>query len=202
MKLWSSEDSPFARRVRVYLAEKNIRIPVADVDRDGGPEKTHDYLAANPMDTLPALEFDDGTILPESLAIIEYFEERHPNPPMIGVEPVERARVRALDRLAEFGVLLPVVEIARHGHPHFEAKVKQSPEVVRAARDELAAGTRCLDKLVGAHPFVAGETVTVADCTLYAALKYAERMGVRLGSELPHLREWYTRFVGRRSSSA
>jgi glutathione S-transferase len=202
MKLWSSEDSPFARRVRVYLAEKNIRIPVVDAATDGGPQKTHDYLAANPRDTLPVLEFDDGTILPESLAIIEYFEERHPHPPLIGTEPAERAKVRALDRLAEFGVLLPVVAIVRHGHPHFEATVRQSPEVVRAARDELATGTQCLDKVIGEGPFVAGEAVTIADCCLYAGLKYAERMGVRLGSELPHLRQWYTRFVERRSAVA
>lgn len=202
MKLWSSADSPFARRVRVYLAEKNIRISIAEARPDDGPEKTHDYLAANPRDTLPVLEFDDGSILPESLAIIEYFEERHPNPPLIGAEPAERARVRALDRLAEFGVLLPVVAIVRHGHPHFESTIQQSPEIVRAARDELAAGTQCLDKVIGDGPFVAGEAVTVADCCLYAALKHAERMGVRLGSELPHLRQWYTRFVGRPSAAA
>ena len=202
MKLWSSQDSPYARRVRVYLAEKNIRIPVADAESAAGPEKTHDYLAANPKDTLPVLEFDDGALLPESLAIIEYFEERHPKPPMIGTEPAERARVRAVDRWAEFGVLLPVVAIVRYGHPRFETRVRQSPDVVRAARDELASGTHCLDKAIGTNAFLAGETVTIADCTLFAALKYAEEMGVRLGAELPRLRDWYTRFIERRSASA
>ena len=201
MKLWSAEDSPFARRVRVYLAEKAIRIPVQDV-KDGAPEKTHVWLSANPNDTLPVLEFDDGSLLPESLAIIEYFEERHPSPPMIGVEPAERARVRALDRWAELGVLLPVVTIVRHGHPRFEAQVRQSPDVVRAARDDLAAGTQCLETVIGTGSFMAGGDVTIADCTLFAAFKYAEQMGVRLGSELPHLRGWFTRFIARKSATA
>ncbi len=201
MKLWSSGNSPFAHRVRVYLAEKDIHIPI-ETATASAPEKTHAWLAANPRDLLPVLEFDDGSLLPESLAIIEYFEERHPNPPMIGVEPAERARVRTLDRWAELGVLIPISAIVRHGHPRFEGRIRQSPDVVRAARDELAAGTQALEAVIGTGRFMAGDAVTIADCTLFAGLKYAEQMGVRLGAELPRLREWYTRFTARPSATA
>ena len=99
MKLHEFTGAPNPKKVRVYLAEKGIEVPSQQVNIVAGENRQPDFLKKNPMGGLPVLELDDGSFLPESLAIIEYFEELHPNPPMIGTTPLERARARALERL-------------------------------------------------------------------------------------------------------
>src|SRR5205823_682233 len=88
----------------VYLAEKGITIPCQQVNIVTGENRNAEFLKKNPLGGLPVLELDDGSHLTESLAIIEYLEDLHPAPPMIGTTPLERARVRALEGIefAEF----------------------------------------------------------------------------------------------------
>ncbi|HYC23206.1 MAG TPA: glutathione S-transferase N-terminal domain-containing protein, partial [Candidatus Bathyarchaeia archaeon] len=105
MKIYDFVGAPNPKKLRVYLAEKGISVRLEPVDIITGANRKPEFLAKNPLGGLPVLELDDGTHLPESLAIIEYFEELHPTPPMIGSTPLERARVRALERIAELGVL-------------------------------------------------------------------------------------------------
>ena len=84
MKLYDFVGAPNPKRVRVYLAEKGLKVPTQQVNILSGENRAPEFLAKNPMGGLPVLELDDGTYLPESLAIIEYLEDLHPTPPMIG----------------------------------------------------------------------------------------------------------------------
>ena len=95
MKLYTFPPAPNPRRLQTYLGEKQIRIPVELVSLPNGDHKRPEIVAKNPMAALPFLELEDGTVLTESLAIMEYLEELHPDPPMLGRTPVERALVRA-----------------------------------------------------------------------------------------------------------
>ena len=97
-------------RVRIALNLKDIAYESWTVDLLGGAHKSPEHLARNPQGLVPVLEID-GLRLTQSLAIIEYLEERHPDPPMIGCDALERARVRELERIADLGVLLPVARI-------------------------------------------------------------------------------------------
>src|SRR5574340_1452465 len=106
MKLYDFGHAPNPRKVRIYLAEKGLTLPIETVNSAAGESHTPEFLKKNPLGGVPVLELDDGSFLTESLAIIEYLEELHPNPPMIGISPVERARVRELERMADLGVLL------------------------------------------------------------------------------------------------
>ena len=139
MKLHEFAGAPNPKKVRVYLAEKGISVPSVPVNIITGENRQPDFLKKNPMGGLPVLELDDGTYLPESLAIIEYFEELHPNPPMIGTTPLERARVRALERLCELSVLGRIAVIFQNTHPLFAGRLKQSAD---AAESELNAFLR------------------------------------------------------------
>src|ERR1051325_12136801 len=105
MKIYDFVGAPNPKKVRVYLAEKGLEIPCVQVNIVTGENRTPEFLKKNPLGGLPVLELDDGSFLSESLAIIEYFEELHPDPPMIGKTPLERARVRPLARIAELGGL-------------------------------------------------------------------------------------------------
>ena len=84
MKLYDFPFAPNPRRLRVYLAETGIEIPRVTVDLRAGEQRAAEFLAKNPHGSLPVLELDDGTLLSESEAIIEYLEELNPEPAMIG----------------------------------------------------------------------------------------------------------------------
>ena len=147
------------------------------------------------------LELDDGTILRESLAIIEYFEELHPEPPLIGTTPLERAQVRALERVADVGMLIGVARVFHNTLSVLRGRVP-NPALAAAARKDLERPTAYLDAMLAdGRAFVAGERVTIADCTLFAAIEF-ERTG-QLGIEWPpHLAAWFARFLERPSAAA
>ena len=98
--------APNPRKVRIYLAEKNLDIPIKEIDLYAGEQKTPEFLAKNPFAGVPILELDDGTVLIETLPIMEYLEELYPDPPLIGADPVSRALVRSWERRCEIGVYL------------------------------------------------------------------------------------------------
>ena len=93
MKLYNSPFAPNPRRVRIFLAEKNLSVSMVDVDLARLEQKSDDFSALNPFQTIPVLELDDGETLCESIAICRYFEELQPDPPLFGVGPLDRARV-------------------------------------------------------------------------------------------------------------
>ena len=202
MKLYSFYGAPNPKKVRVYLAEKGISVPVEEVDIVSGQNRQPEFLKKNPMGGLPVLEFDDGACLPESLAIIEYFEETHPEPPMIGTTPRERARVRALERVAELSVLNRVATIFQNTHPFMAGRIKQSADAAETARQQLSAGLKLLDAEIGARPFVAGERPTIADCTLFAALEFADFAPVAIDPSCKNVERWRAAFKQRPSAQA
>ncbi|HKC52494.1 MAG TPA: glutathione S-transferase N-terminal domain-containing protein, partial [Myxococcota bacterium] len=84
MKLYDNATAPNPRRVRIYLAEKGISVPVEQVDIGKGVNRQPPFLAKNPFGGLPVLELDDGTHIAESIAICRYFEEQNPKPSLFG----------------------------------------------------------------------------------------------------------------------
>ena len=113
MNLYVFAVAPNPTRVRLLLAEKRARgasidLPETFVNLREGAQRDPSHLARNPLGKLPVLELDNGGFLTESTAIIEYLEERYPEPPMLGTTPLERARNRELDRLADAGALISI----------------------------------------------------------------------------------------------
>ena len=202
MKIYEFVGAPNPRKLRVYLAEKGVSVPSEQVNIISGENRTTEFLKKNPLGGLPVLELDDGSYLTESLAIMEYFEELHPNPPLIGTTPVERARVRALERMIELGILTRVGTIFQNTHPFMAARVKQSPEAAEAARTQMNATLKVIDDKIGKRPFVAGERPSIADCTLLAALEFGEFAGVPLDPAFSNVARWYTEFKKRPSAQA
>ena len=111
MKLYYCPTAPNPTKVRVYIGEKGLELEQVLVNLVQGGQRSAKHRARSPLAKVPVLELDDGFCLTESLAIIELLEELYPDPPMIGVEPIERAQVRSIERLADLGVLLNVAHI-------------------------------------------------------------------------------------------
>jgi glutathione S-transferase len=202
MKIYDFVGAPNPKRLRVYLAEKGIKVPCEQVNIVSGENRTPEFLKKNPMGGLPVLELDDGSHLSESLAIMEYFEDLHPTPPMLGTTPAERARVREAERIVELGVLMRIAQIFQNTHPFMAGRLKQSPDTAENARNQLGNVLKTLDARVGSRPFVAGERPSIADCTLFAALEFGEFAQVPLDPAHKNLTRWYTAFKQRPSASA
>jgi len=100
--------APNPRRVRIFLAEKGIDLPETPVNMMKREHKSPEFRAKNSMGQLPTLELDDGTCISETVAICRYFEETHPEPPMFGRTPVEKALIDQWVRRVEFAVMMPV----------------------------------------------------------------------------------------------
>ncbi len=200
MKLYCFPVAPNPTRLRVYLAEKGIEVPEVLVSLPKGEQKHPEHLARDPQGKLPVLELDDGSYLTESLPIIEYFEELHPEPPMIGRDPVERARVRAVERIAEMNALLP---IARYIHAtNSPLGLPPNPALAEEAGKGMTTGLRLLDDIVDDRPFVAGDTPTIADCTLFAAFFFADFGKVAIPAEHRNLARWHAAWKERPSAAA
>lgn len=201
MKLYDFFFAPNPRKLRVYLAEKGLEIPKVHVDLTKGEQRGPEILSRNPMGGLPVLELDDGTCLRESLAIIEYLEELHPEPPMIGASPLERAQVRALERTADLGLLAGVARVF-HNTRSVLPGVVPDPALAARARRDLEKPAGFLDAtLADGRPFVAGTRVTIADCTLFAAMEFGRTGSLDIAWP-PHLAAWFERFQQRPSARA
>jgi glutathione S-transferase len=201
MKLYNFA-APNPQKVRIYAAEKGISLELVDVDVMGGGLRTPEMLAKNPLAVVPFLELDDGTVIRESLAIIEYLEELNPEPPMLGTTPLERARVREMDRLAELGLMGELGNYVHHVSPFFADKGPQAPEAAKMAHNCYRKKLAIMDQEIGAKPFVAGDRPSVADCTLFSTLAFGDYIRLKDADEFPNIRRWRTAFAERPSASA
>ncbi len=120
--------APNPRRVRVFLAEKGITVPLEQVDLGKMAHINAGLAAINPVQRVPALELDDGTVISESIAICRYFEAQKPEPPLFGVGPKETAVIEMWERRVEFHLLGPISHVFRNSHPAMAAmEVPQVP---------------------------------------------------------------------------
>ena len=198
MKIYYFPVAPNPTRVLIYVREKGIDIELVHVSLRENEQNSAEHLTRNPRGTLPVLEMDDGSFITESLPIIEYLEERYPEPCMIGATPEERARRRAVERQAETLVLNP---LARYTHAtNSPLGLTPNPEVARVEQGRFEGGLRLFDATLSEQPFCCGDSITVADCTLFAGLLFAEFFGFQLPGEHPALKAWYEEFKQRPSA--
>lgn len=200
MKLYTFPIAPNPRKLNTYLGEKRLRIPQQLLVLPRGEHRTPEMLAKNPMGGVPFLELDDGTLLTESLPIIEYLEELHPDPPMIGTTPVERARTRRIERICDLGVF---VRVARYVHStKSPLGLPPNPPVAAAMLEELPGPLAFLDGELECQPFLAGDRPSIADCTLFGIWEFARFLGAyAFPPEYEHLHRWHADFSGRPSAS-
>src|SRR5260370_41390319 len=170
MKLYDLKTGTNTRRVRIFLAEKGLKLPTVEVDMLKGENKDPEYLSKNPMGTMPLLELDDGTQLAESVAICRYMEELHPDPPLFGTTPIERALIEMWNRRMEFELLRPIIDHFVHSSEFYKERLTQVADIADLGRMHAQANIRWLDRAFSIRPFIAGDQYTIADITAQCAL--------------------------------
>ena len=203
MKLYDSNLAPNPRRTRVFLAEKGISVPIEHVDIGAKQHKTTDYAAVNPLQRMPALVLDDGTVITESIAICRYFEALQPEPPLFGVGAKDIALVEMWNRRCELNLFFPVAHVFRHTHPAMrELEVPQVPDWAEANRPKIAEFLVILDDQLKSNEFIAGTRYTVADITALCAVDFAKPARVTISEDLANLKRWREAVSARPSARA
>jgi glutathione S-transferase len=193
MKLYSLKNAPNPRRVRIFLAEKRVVVPIEEIeDVETGLHRTPEFRAKNSLAQLPVLELDDGTTLTESVAICRYFEETVPEPPLFGRSTIERAQVEMWNRRMEIELLLPVIDVFVHTHPFWTGKREQMPDWGIKRRAHLVERMRWLDNELKDRPFIGIDRYNIADITAQVALLTARgACGLPIPEDHKNLTRWW-----------
>jgi glutathione S-transferase len=203
MKLYNSSTAPNPRRVRIFLAEKGIRVPIEEVDIVKAVNREPEFRRKNPMAAVPVLELDDGTCIAESVAICRYFEEVQPEPPLFGIADArDRALVEMWNRRMEFALLIPIADAFRQRHEFFKGRIRQVPAYAEAQKLNAEESLQWLDGELAARRFIAGERFTIADITAMVAIDFGRVSKIAIKPEQQNLARWHAEVAARPSAKA
>ena len=201
MKLVETRTAPNPRRVRIFLAEKGISVPIED--RNLGSLKSGEFTALNGWQRVPVLILDDGAVIAETVAICRYFEEVQPTPALFGDGALGRATVEMWQRRVELGLFSYVAQAFRHLHPSMAAlEVPQVAAWGDANKPKALEALAMLDQQLANHPFIAGESYSIADITALVAIDFMKPARIPRPAGLPNLDRWYSAVSTRPSASA
>ena len=203
MRLFDGGKAPNPRRVRVFLAEKGIEVPLVPVDMGAMGHRAPEVAERNPLRRLPVLELDDGTVLTESVAICRYFEELHPQPALFGTGALGRAKVEEWQRRMELNFLGAVANAFRHLHPAMkEWEQPQVAEWGEANKPKALDFLALLDRELAGREFIAGDDYSIADITGMIAVDFMKPARLAVPDELSHVRRWHAAVSARPSAAA
>jgi glutathione S-transferase len=202
MKIHDSQTAPNPRRVRIFLAEKGIEVPYEQVDIVKSDNRSAEFRRKNPIGTLPVLELDDGTCIAESVAICRYFEETHPQPPLMGTDARDRALVEMWQRRMEFEIFGPITQVFRNLHPFFAGRIPQVAEWGEVNRKAAEGRMAWLDTVLAEREFIAGDRYTIADITALCGIDFGRVSKIRIDPAQTHLARWHAAVSARPSAKA
>ena len=209
IRLYQSASSPNSRRVRIFLAEKGLSIPLVAVDLGKGEQHSEAYRAINPRRVVPTLVLEDGTAIGEVPAIMRYFDEAFPEKPLLGATPKDKGLIAMWERRAELEGFAAVMEGMRnklaglkgraiagpHDYEQIPALVERS---VHRAKNFFEDFNARLEQV----PFVAGERYSAADITTLVTLDFAKALELTVPPQDAALKSWYEIVSGRPSAAA
>ncbi|OYY66605.1 glutathione S-transferase family protein [Sphingomonas sp. 28-62-11] len=199
----AANPAPNPRRVRIFLAEKGLKVPTEQLSIVAGDHKKPEFLAVNPLGQIPALKLDDGEVITESLSICRFFEALNPDPPMFGKGPKGVAEVDMWVRRVELRLMVPVGMVWMHTHP-FTARVvvPQYKDFGESNRPRAIAAMRYFDESLAGRTWIAGKDYSIADIALLTTIDFAIFIGIGLSDDMPNLKAWHERASARPSAQA
>jgi len=190
MKLYAGF-APNAFRVLAFLVEKNIELPITSLDVMQGQTRHIEHLERNSLGEIPVLELEDGTILTESIAICQYLESIHPDQPLLGTNPIDRARIEMWNRRMEQRIMEPHGQLGLHTISIFADKVEQLPEYADTQRRLIPKRWAWLDtELADGRKFIAGDGFSIADITCMTALMIGGFIDIEIPRDLANVQRW------------
>ena len=209
MKFYDCTTAPSPRRVRILMAEKGIEIDTVQVDLMKGEQLTEEFLKINPLGQVPVLELDDGTRLAQVMAICRYLEEIYPDNPLFGRDPVERAKVDAINDQLQANGMVAVMEAFRNATPGFVHRAmpgthnyEQIPALSERGMLRLDNFFSDFDAHLAANQYMVGDYFSVADITGFTVVEFARWVKKSIPEECSNLQRWYQQVKQRPSTTA
>ena len=210
MKLYHSASSPNSRRVRMYIAEKGLSIPLQSVNLAEKEQFSDWFKAINPRQQVPALALDDGTTVAEVQAIWRFLEETYPERPLLGSDATSKALVTMWERRVELDGFAPTMEGVRNAVPGLKGRAlsgphnyAQIPALLERSKRRVADFYADFDTRLEDVPFVAGAVLSVADITALVTVDFATAaLKMPLPEACNAMRRWYETIVARPSATA
>jgi glutathione S-transferase len=209
MRLFDFDRAPNPRRVRIFLAEKQLRIPRVNVNLFRMEQLSPEFLAINPGGTVPVLETEDGTYVTECLAICRYLECLQPEPKLFGSTPRQEALTLMWTNIVENEGLPAVAEVLRNLSPGFRDHVfpgtvayPQIPALVERGRHRTEQFFDRVGQQLMHQQYLAGGEFSFADISLLVTTDFAGWVDIQPTQTRPSLQRWYERVAARPSAGA
>lgn len=195
MKIYDAALGPFPARVRIAVAEKNLRsrIEFVPIDLMKGEHKTAAFRDKNYSGTVPVLELEDGTFISECVAITRYLDVLDGTPTLTGTTPKEQGVIHMMTKRAEMEFIEAISIYFHHATPGLGPQVEkyQNGEWGIYQRDKAFAGMRYFDSILRKQPFVAGDYFSMADMAVLGGLIFVDHLDVEVPAECDALSSWY-----------
>src|SRR5271168_4869167 len=194
MKFYNSI-GPNPHVVRMFMAEKGIKLPTVEIDLMKGDNRKEPYLGKNPHGQMPALELDDGKTVCEITAICEYLEDTHPNPPLIGKTPEEKAETRMWTRRVDLNICEPMANGFRYsqGLPLFKDRMVTVPEAADGLKKIASDRLKWVDGQMAGREYLVGSRFTLADILLFCFIDFGGQVGQPVDAGNKNLAAWFAR---------
>jgi glutathione S-transferase len=209
MKFYDCATAPSPRRVRIFLVEKGVSVPIVPVDLRNGEQFTAAFRAINPDCTVPVLELDDGVRINDAIGICRYFEEIAPEPPLLGTDAESKALITAWQRRIERDGFYALMEAFRNSAPGLKGRAipgpdtyEQIPALAERGRRRVRRFLETLDGDLADRPFVCGGAFSIADITALVTVDWAKRIDLPIPEHCLHLRRWHDSVSARPSAKA
>jgi glutathione S-transferase len=196
LKLHFHPLSTFARRVRIALIEKGVAVEEIELDMPGRAHRAPAYLALNPYGRVPTLE-DDGFVLYESTAILNYLEAIHPKPPLVPADPKGRALVDMHMKLCD-------IQMARQTGAiifpkRFLPKERWDEAVIAQAKKEIEKHLEIVERQIAGKPFMVGDRYSLVEVCYTPFVEFLPLMEI---TPPPAVAKWVARMLERPSAQA
>jgi len=200
MKLYNNEMANSPRKVRMFIAEKNISdIEIININLMSGEHKTPAYRAIAPNSRIPALELDDGTVIMESTAICRYLESLYPEPNLFGKNPKEIASIEMWQARIYNELMIPLAMAFRHLHPGMSEMEKQNKEYGETQKIIGIKSLKYFDESLAKAEFVAGDRFTFADIQMITTTDFFISLNRLTLDEFPEIKR-HSKLMSERSS--
>jgi glutathione S-transferase len=195
--LYECSTAPSPRRTRILLADKGVTYETVQVDLRQGEQFGDAFRAINPQCTVPALRTDEGVVLTDNAAITAWLEAAFPEPPMLGVTPLERAEIASWNWRIEFEGLMAIAEGLRNSAPAMANRAlpgpvdyPQIPELAQRGRTRVQHFIDRLDRHLEGREYIAAHRFSIADITAVVAVDFARAVKVKPEERHVHLLRW------------
>jgi glutathione S-transferase len=209
MRLFDFNRAPNPRRARMFVAEKNLDIPRINVNLFGMEQTSPEFMALNPLGSVPVLETDDGLYLTETVAICHYLEQLHPEPALMGTSAADQALVLMWNNIVEQQGMYSIAEVLRNWSPGFANRAfpgntdyAQMPELIERGRKRMEQFFDLIENRLQGRSFLATEDYTLADISLLAIADFASWVKVNPTIGRPALGKWHDAASQRPSADA